>query len=92
MLAFVASLALGLSASPAMLIAGLDQAASPPPAAQAAPTDAERLICRREVPVGSLIASRKVCLTKAQWEARTRNGRDTAQRMVEENQGRPPGN
>jgi hypothetical protein len=53
--------------------------------------DKDRLICRREVPVGSLIASRKVCLTKSQWEARARDGNEEARKMVYDNQGRPSG-
>lgn len=70
------------------------QGASAQPAAAAADTadDPNKLICRREVPVGSLIASRKMCLTKAQWAERERIGSEVARRMVEDNQGRPTGN
>lgn len=53
--------------------------------------DKDRLICRREVPIGSLIASRKVCLTKSQWEARARDGNEEARKMVYDNQGKPSG-
>lgn len=59
--------------------------------AQSGPAKA-KLICKREVPVGSLIASRKTCMTKAQWDAQARDGNDEARRMVEMNTGRPPGN
>lgn len=52
----------------------------------------EKLICKREVPIGSLIATRKTCMTKAQWEAQGRDGNDEARRMIEMNQGRPTGN
>jgi hypothetical protein len=59
-----------------------------PPATDERP---DALICRREVPVGSLIATRKTCLTRAQWAERERIGNETARRMVENNQGRPTG-
>ena len=52
----------------------------------------DKLICRREVPIGSLIASRKVCLTKAQWAAREADGNEAARKLVYDNMGRPPGN
>lgn len=51
----------------------------------------DKLICRREVPVGSLVASRKMCLTKAQWAERERVGNDVARQMIYDNQGRPSG-
>ena len=54
--------------------------------------DPNKLTCKREVPVGSLIASRKVCLTKAQWAERERVGNDVARRMIQDNQGRPTSN
>ena len=70
------------------------QGPSAQPAAAAADTaeDPNKLICRREVPVGSLIASRKMCLTKAHWAERERIGAEVARKMVEDNQGRPTGN
>lgn len=57
--------------------------------AQTAPDPKDALVCKRETPIGSLIASRKVCLTKAQWEARTRDGNEEARRQAYENMGRP---
>lgn len=54
--------------------------------------DKDKMICRRETPIGSLIASRKICLTKAQWDARAVDSQDAAQRMVDENRARPGGN
>ena len=59
------------------------------PAAQQTPDPKEKLICRREVPIGSLIASRKVCLTKSEWEARAQNGNEQARKQVYDNMGRP---
>lgn len=43
------------------------------------------VICRREVPIGSLIASRKVCMTKTEWETRSMRGNEEARRQIEEN-------
>ena len=60
-----------------------------PPEAATPPDPKERLICKREVPIGSLIASRKVCLTKSEWEARAQNGNEQARRQVYDNMGRP---
>lgn len=48
------------------------------------------VICRREVPIGSLIASRKICLTKSEWEARATRGNEEARRQVEDNAARNP--
>jgi hypothetical protein len=50
--------------------------------------DDNRVICRREVPIGSLIASRKVCLTKAEWQERAVRGNDEARRQMELNAAR----
>jgi len=43
----------------------------------------EKLSCRREVPIGSLIATRKVCLTKGDWEKRAVEGNDEARRLYD---------
>lgn len=56
------------------------------------PAEKEKLVCRRETPIGSLIATRKICLTKTQWAERERVGNDVARQMVQDNQGRPSGN
>lgn len=48
------------------------------------------VICRREVPVGSLIASRKTCMTKSEWEIRATRGNEEARRQVEDNAARNP--
>jgi hypothetical protein len=52
----------------------------------------EKLVCKREVPVGSLIASRKMCLTKAEWDHRARDGNEEARKYVYENMGRQTSN
>ncbi len=49
--------------------------------------DKEPLVCKREVPVGSLIASRKICLTKTQWRKRADDGNATARGLVEDGAG-----
>lgn len=46
------------------------------------------VICKREVPIGSLIASRKTCMTKTEWEARAVRGNEEARRQMEENAAR----
>jgi hypothetical protein len=69
----------------ALLLAG--QAA--PVQGTSAEMPKERLICRRETPIGSLIATRKVCLTKSQWESRARDGNEASRKMAYENMGRP---
>ena len=47
----------------------------------------DKLICKREVPIGSLIASRKTCLTKEQWRKRQDDGNATARSLVEDGAG-----
>lgn len=47
----------------------------------------ERMICRRETPIGSLIARRKMCLSAAEWEKRAKDGNETARKMAYENMG-----
>jgi len=45
------------------------------------------LICKREVPIGSLIATRKMCLTKKEWQKRADDGNATARALVEDGAG-----
>ena len=66
-----------------LLLAGLQ--AEPAPTSQ--PEQKEKLICKREVPVGSLIATRKMCLTKTQWRERADVGNEVARRMMMDNMG-----
>lgn len=71
-----------------LLLAIGQSAGGPAPAAKpAAPK--ERLICQRETPIGSLIARRKMCLTKAEWEKRRLDGNEEARRQIMDNMGRP---
>lgn len=43
----------------------------------------DRLICKREVPIGSLIASRKICRTHAEWEKVAMDGQCEARRLYQ---------
>jgi len=51
----------------------------------------EKLICRREAPIGSLIPSRKRCYTREEWDQIAQAARDLTTRMVTDGQGRPGG-
>lgn len=53
--------------------------------------DKDKMVCKRETPIGSLIASRKRCMTKAQWTQMERDGNEEARKMIYDNQGRPSG-
>lgn len=67
-------------------------AASEPISSAAKPADGkEKMVCRREVPIGSLIATRKRCMTKAQWAQLERDGNEEARKMIYDNAGRPSG-
>lgn len=67
-------------------------AAEPAPVAQPAPAAepvrTERLFCRRDAVVGSLIPSRRVCRTKAEWDRIADSARYSADRYTQENMGR----
>jgi hypothetical protein len=58
--------------------------AASPNANQQVGADKDKLICKRETPIGSLIATRKVCLTKAQWERRIEDGNRETRKMMED--------
>ena len=58
--------------------------------AEAAPTavpkvtdrnDPNFVVCRRESVTGSLAQTKKICMTRAEWAARTRNSQEGAQAM-----------
>lgn len=55
------------------------------PAVQAEPPtkskgDPDEMICERQKVLGSRLAKRKVCMTRAQWEERRRDDRDLVHR------------
>lgn len=43
--------------------------------------DMKKVICRREQVTGSLAGTRKICMTRGDWIASTRDHQDVAQRM-----------
>lgn len=47
----------------------------------AEPAQKDKLVCRREVPIGSLIASRKTCLTALQWQKQAEDAQAELDRM-----------
>ncbi len=58
-----------------------DAAATAP--ATAAPIDPmEKVICRRTYETGSLVKSKRVCLTKREWVLADEKGRSMAEKMV----------
>ncbi len=69
----------------AVSLAGPLLAADPSP--DPANPHKDQLVCKREVPIGSLIASRKMCLTKEQWRKRADDGNATARNLVEDGAG-----
>jgi predicted secreted protein len=70
-----------------VLIAAAAAAAEPPVSSPASSAEKDKLICKREVPVGSLIATRKMCLTKAEWQKRADQGNALARGLVEDSAG-----
>ena len=51
------------------------------------PPPRDRLICRFETPIRSLLHRRKMCLTAAEWEKRDRETAEASRKMVYENMG-----
>ena len=69
----------------ALVMAAPVMAGDTKPATTAQPgSDKDKLICRREVPVGSLIATRKMCMTEKQWQKRADDGNAAARALVED--------
>lgn len=68
-------------------------AAAPTVAPPAGPTAAElakikyqtAIVCRTSIETGSLIAKKKTCLTRKQWEYVSDENQKTARRFVEDN-------
>lgn len=67
-----------------VLVATPLAAAPMPKPSELAAAAPDAKICKRETPVGSLIASRKVCLTAKEWQERARNGNEIARNLVDE--------
>ncbi len=58
---------------------------------RASRNDRERLICRRMPETGSLIAARRQCFTKAQWDEIANSQQDGADRLINGLRTRPAG-
>lgn len=70
-----------LAAAPAF--AASEPAATPPaPEAQAAESDATRMVCRRIEVMGSRLSSKRVCMTAAEWTSR----RESDRKSIEQSQ------
>lgn len=65
----------------AAMLAGAAVAA--PAAAQSADAGGEKMVCKRYVPVGSLQRAKKVCKTKAEWQAESDAARAEGARLTE---------
>ena len=52
-------------------------------------TGEDQVICRRETPTGSLITTRKLCLTKAEWNALERDYLAGLRTSIDDRMGRP---
>lgn len=62
-----------------MMMLAEEPTATPPKRVE----EKDQLICKREVPVGSLIASRKVCRTRAEWDKAAMDGQCEARRLYQ---------
>lgn len=70
---------IGAAAFAALAAAPLGaQTSSPAPGSAA---DKDKKICKAETPTGSLVARKKVCKTRAQWDAELREAQDVTQKM-----------
>ena len=79
------------SATPVAAPTG-DMVPAKTPAQIAAEKYKTEVVCKTTVETGSLIARRKTCLTRKQWQyVNDQNERD-ARKLVEDNTGRPTGN
>jgi hypothetical protein len=72
-----------IAAALAIVTGGAVYAAEQPNALKTG-QEKDPLICKREVPIGSLIATRKMCMTKAEWQKRADDGNATARALVED--------
>lgn len=61
-----------------------------PPAAQAEKPKTE-MVCRTERQTGSMIASKKRCYTRVEWDRLAQGARAMTERMMDDNRTRPGG-
>ena len=79
--------AIGLPLSAALLVAMTAPAIAQAPAAQAPaaqekqPNDPNEVVCEKQESTGSRIASRRVCMTRAQWAERKLQDRQELERV-----------
>lgn len=66
-----------------LLAATAATAADRPAKADLAKDDPNKVICKRESAIGSLVASKKVCLTRAEWATRRADAQSDTRRMQE---------
>lgn len=78
-----------IAASPAFAQTGQPPAPAPAAAPEA---KAEKIICRREAPIGSIVKSKKTCHTRAEWDRIADAARDGANDIIDKNAGRPGSN
>ena len=74
--------AMGMIAAAAMLAAGSGLAQTALPKG-GGPLDKDKKICRAEAPTGSLVVRKKICKTRAHWDAERREAQDAAGKMQE---------
>lgn len=58
----------------------------------ATPVAKDKLVCKTETVIGSLIPGPRRCHTRAQWEEHARAGQAIARKLVEDGTGRPTTN
>jgi hypothetical protein len=51
----------------------------------------DRIICQRETPTGSLITTRELCMTKAEWNALEADYKQGGRAMIADRLSRRPG-
>ncbi len=51
----------------------------------------EKLICRSDSETGSIIAKKKRCYTRAEWDQHAQGARDVTDRLLDDNRTRPSG-
>jgi hypothetical protein len=70
--------------SVALAVAGIG------PAYAAGKGDPDKVICKREVPTGSIMAGKKICRTRAQW-VKIQQGNEESKRRSMDDAGRALG-
>ena len=66
----------------ASLIAGMLAAAPTSAAAEPAATPADKVVCKRFVPMGSLARTKRVCKTAAEWQREREAAQEEGQRLT----------